>query len=324
MKNNFTKYKFVFLASLLLFVGCGNYSPTIAQPKTVKTFQTDTKTFPLLPSAQKIADGIIVYQVRLNKDDDSSDVWIYLPEKQTKEKIPAVLIAAAGSYLWNGISLGEGDQPEHLPYVRSGYAVIAYETPGSLKGIDLKTISDEKLGQSVTDFKNSKAGLIQQQNALNYALEKVPSIDAERIYAAGHSSAATLSLMAAANEPRIKAAIAYAPATDVEKKIAYVLESFNKAFPGYKDFISQNSPKNNISKIKIPVFIFQATDDSVIPVEDTKAFVSELKKVNPNVTFITVNEGDHYDSMIQQGIPKGIEWLNKIAFSSKPKTTNSK
>lgn len=82
--------------------------------------------------------------------------------------------------------------------------------------------------------------------------------------------------------------------------------------------------KNNFSKYKIPVFIFQATDDSVIPVEDTKSFVTELQKSNPNITFITVNKGDHYDSMIQQGIPKGIEWLNKIAFASNSTVTKSK
>ena len=319
MKNNISKYKYLFLVSLIFLVGCGGSSLSIAQSKNTTNFQTHTKTFPPLPSSEKVENGIIIYKVRLNKDDDASDVWIYLPEKQTKEKIPVVLITAAGSYLWNGTSLDTGDQPEHLPYVRSGYAVIAYETPGDLKGIDLKTASDEQLGKAVIDFKNSKAGLIQEQNALNYALEKVPSIDAERIYSAGHSSAATLSLLVAANEPRVKAAIAYAPATDLEKKVAYILEPFNKALPGYKDFISQNSPKNNIAKIKIPVFVFQAKDDSVILFEDTKSFVTELQKSNPNATFVTADKGDHYDSMIQQGIPKGIEWLNKIAFSNAKK-----
>lgn len=276
-----------------------------------------------MPTAEKIENGIIAYKVRLNKDDDSSDVWVYLPDKQIKKKLPVILITAAGSYLWNGTSLDEGDQPEHLPYVRSGYIVIAYETPGSLDKVDLEKISDEQLGKAVTDFKNSKAGLIQAQNALNYALEKISAIDADKIYSAGHSSSATLSLLIAANEPRVKATIAYAPATDLEKKIKSVIEPFNDAFPGYKEFIFQSSPKNNISKINIPVFISHATNDSVIPFEDTKTFVLELQKSNPNVTFISTDKGDHYDSMIKEGIPKGIEWLNKIAFSSKPTDTKS-
>jgi len=319
MKRTFTDYKLAFLIALFLSTGCGTFLKSNAQLPANNTFQTDIKLFPALPAAQRVEDGIVVYKIRLNKDDEASDVWIYLPEKLPKEKLSVILIAAAGSYLWNGAALGNGDQPEHLPYVRKGYAVIAYETPGNLEGVNLEQITDKQFLTAVNDFKKSNAGLMQEQNALNYALDKVTSIDPERVYAAGHSSAATLSLLVAANDARIKAAIAYAPATDIEKKLAEVIPPFEKAVPGFKDFIIQNSPKNNVSKIKIPVFIFQATDDSVIPVEDTKIFVSELQKVNSNVTFITVNTGDHYDSMIQEGVPKAIEWLNKIAFGSKKK-----
>jgi dipeptidyl aminopeptidase/acylaminoacyl peptidase len=311
-----------FLTAMLFLAGCTDSKISNAQSPNAKNAETQTTT-PLLPNAQKIENGIVVHKVRLNKDDDASDIWIYLPEKNDG-KLPVILVTAAGSYLWNGTSLDEGDQPEHLPYVRKGYAVIAYETPGSLSKIDINKASDALVFKAAQDFKNSKAGIISQQNALNYALEKISALDAERIYIAGHSSAATHSLLVAANEPRIKAAIAYAPATDLEKRLADVLELFNQNISGFKDFIKQSSPKNNISKIKVPVFIFHATDDSVIPVEDTKTFVSELQKNNPNVTFITVNEGDHYDSMIQKGIPKGIEWLNKIAFNSKSDDTKSK
>jgi dipeptidyl aminopeptidase/acylaminoacyl peptidase len=325
MKRKFPKAKLTILTVLLFLAGCGNSQISNAQSEKNKNTEPNIKASPpALPEAQKVEDGVIVHKIRLDKNDDASNVWIYLPEKTENKKLPVVLIAAAGSYLWNGISLGEGDQPEHLPYVRKGYAVIAYETPGSLKGVDMQKIKDAQILKAINDFKNSNAGLINQQNALNYALEKVPSLDAERIYIAGHSSAATHSLSVAANEPRIKAVIAYAPATDLEKSLAEDLEQFDKFVPGFKDFIKQSSPKNNIPKIKVPVFIFQAKDDSVIPVENTKTFVTELQKVNQNVTFVTVDNGDHYDSMIQQGIPKAIEWLNKIALASKSAPKNSK
>lgn len=310
VKTHSTQLKLVIAFSLFFIVGCGGSSLSIAQPKSVTEFQTDTKTFPPLPAAEKIEDGVFVHKVRLNQDDDSSDLWIYLPENQTKEKIPAILVTAAGSYLWNGTSLDKGDQPEHLPYVRNGFAVIAYETPGSLDGMDLAVLPDEQLGKAVTDFKNSEAGLVQARNALNYTIDKIQVIDKNSIYTAGHSSAATHSLLVAANEPRVKAAIAYAPATDLEKRLAGIIGPFNNALPGYRDFIKRVSPKNNISKIKMPVFIFHAENDSVISIEDTKKFVAELKKVNPDVTFVTTDVGDHYESMIRQGIPKAIAWLN--------------
>ena len=308
----------MFLSMALLLWGCGNSAVSNAQSNVNKNAQTQSQPAPALPAAQKVEAGVLVHKVRLNKTDDASDVWIYLPEKNDGKKLPVVLVTAAGSYLWNGTSLGEGDQPEHLPYVRKGYAVIAYETPGALDNIDVRKAADEVIFKAVRDFKNSKAGFVSEQNALNYALEKISALDAERIYIAGHSSAATHSLLVVANEPRIRAAIAYAPATDLEKSLASMLESFDEYVLGFKDFIKQSSPKNNISKIKVPVFIFHAKDDSAVPFEDTKAFVSELQKVNSTVTFLTAEKGDHYDSMIQQGIPKGIEWLDKIAFSAKP------
>lgn len=319
-----SRCKFGLLAVLLLFFGCGNSQISNAQPAVNKKVQTDNKISPALPNAQKVENGVVVYKVRLNNNDEASDVWIYLPENPNKEKLPVVLITSAGSYLWNGTALGEGDQPEHLPYVRKGFAVIAYETPGSLDDVDMQKIEDALLLKAINDFKNSKAGLVSEQNALNYALEKISTLDSERIYIAGHSSAATHSLLVAANEPRIKAAIAYAPATDLEKKLAQIVEPFEQDVPGFKNFIKESSPKNNISRIKVPVFIFHAKDDSVVSIEDTKIFVSELQKSNANVDFVTADNGDHYDSMIEQGIPKAIEWLNKIAFSSKSNPTKPK
>ena len=324
MKNTFSKSKFGIIAVLLFFVGCENSRISNTQSAENKTVPADVITLPSLPTAQKVENGVVVHKVRLNKTDEASDVWIYLPEKTNGEKIPVVLVTAAGSYLWNGTSLGEGDQPEHLPYVRKGFAVIAYETPGSLDDVDMKKVQDETLLKAANDFKKSKAGLVSQQNALDYALEHVSSLDSERIYIAGHSSAATHSLLVAADDPRIKASIAYAPATDLEKSLGQFVMAFEADLPGFKDFIKQSSPKNNISKIKVPVFIFHAKDDSVVSIEDTKIFVAELQKVNSNVTFIIAEKGDHYDSMIQEGIPKAIEWLSKIAFTSKSENTVSK
>ena len=319
MVSSISKYKFGVLVILFLFIGCGDFKTSITQSTINKNTQTDNKASPSLPAAQKLEEGIIVHKVRTNKDDEASDVWIYLPEKTSQEKLPVILVTAAGSYLWNGTSLDEGDQPEHLPYVKKGYAVIAYETPGSLDKINVNKATDEQFFKAAKDFKNSKAGLLSLQNALTYALEKIPLLDTERVFIAGHSSAATHSLLAAANEPRVKAAIAYAPATDLEKRLAEMLAPFDQGIPGFKSFIKDSSPKNNIPKIKIPIFIFHATDDSVVPIEDTKMFVSELQKSNANVTFLIADNGDHYDSMIQQGIPKAIEWLNKLTFGNKMK-----
>lgn len=307
---------FIMLAAFgLLLTGCVQNSISNAQTSVAPKPQTITKAeLPKLPAARKIADGIVVHEAKLNPRSTTSDVWIYLPEKvAAKEKLPVVLITAAGSYQWNGETLSDGDRPEHLPYVKAGYAVVAYETDGDFGGVKLEDATDEQMLKVITDFKNSRAGLTNQKTALDYALREVAALDAERIYVAGHSSAATHALLVAANEPRVKAVIAYAPATDVEKRLSDVLPIFEEAVSGFTTFIAQSSPKNNIGKIKVPAYIFHADDDSVIPIADTAAFAAELKKSNPNVTFETAKSGDHYDSMIAEGVPRAIQWLNKIS-----------
>ncbi len=54
----------------------------------------------------------------------NSRFWIYLPEKQVPPaSLPCILICGAGSTMLSGMKLGDGDEPEHLPYVQAGFAV---------------------------------------------------------------------------------------------------------------------------------------------------------------------------------------------------------
>ncbi len=63
---------------------------------------------------------------------------------------------------------------------------------------------------------------------------------------------------------------------------------------------------------KCPVFLFHARDDRNVPLQQTTGFAALLKKTNANVTLVTVPNGGHYDSMLHQGIPKGITWFRQL------------
>jgi len=41
--------------------------------------------------------------------------------------------------------------------------------------------------------------------------------------------------------------------------------------------------------------------------------VETLKKTNPRVTFVRGTHGDHYDSMISEGVPQAIRWLQQLS-----------
>ena len=53
------KFKFVLLVFLSIFAACSDSSLSIAQPKTNKKFEIDAKSFPPLPSAQKIEEEFV-------------------------------------------------------------------------------------------------------------------------------------------------------------------------------------------------------------------------------------------------------------------------
>jgi dienelactone hydrolase len=302
----FTKFSSLFcLLTFVLFTGCQAQTPKKNDsPGNAQIIKQEKVEFPPLGSPKKIADGVLRYESTLKRGNNISRVWVYVPEKAKQEKSPCVLIAPAGSRLIDGASLGEGSKVEHLPYVKAGFVVVAYEIDG-----DPKDESDEATLEAVTAFKNSNAGLTNQKNALDYALEKVSIINADKIFVAGHSSAATHALLVAANEPRVKGVIAYAPATDIEKFLGENLEIFDEYVSGLKEFLTRSSPINNTEKIKVPVFLFHAKDDSTVSIKITEDFAEKLKKTNSDVTLIKAERGDHYFSMINQGIPKGIEWL---------------
>lgn len=266
--------------------------------------------WPDLGPAQKVEPGVRLHEVRIAPSGVSSKLWVYLPDTDSKESLPCVLIAPAGARLYDGKSLGTGDRPEHLPYVRAGFVVVAYEVDGDPK-------VEQGLVAAARAFKNADAGLKNARAALDFISAKLPIVDSNRIYAAGHSSAATLSLLVAENESRIKGCVAYAPVCDVVARIERLVDTLSSSIPGFREFIERSSPDRNAAKLTCPLFLFHADDDSVVATEGIVRFAEVVRRTNPNVTLARVTRGDHYDSMLDEGIPKAIEWLKGLSEKNK-------
>ena len=137
-------------------------------------------------------------------------------------------------------------------------------------------------------------------------------LDANRVFIAGHSSAGTLALQAAQNDPRIKACAAYCAVTDVPQRLSPILPQLSRKVPGLHQHLREKSPHTNVNKLTCPTFLFTAKDDANVPPTETIRFGEELKKSNANVTVVTVPRGGHYDAMINQGIPQAIAWMKKL------------
>src|SRR5579884_3261169 len=239
-----------------LFGGCGKRAPN----------RLDVKTLPGLGQARKLEPGVLFYEVAVPHIDGSpGKLWIYLPEHPSQPRLPCILIAPAGTPLTYGMNLAEGDRPEHLPYVRAGFAVVAYEIDGNVED----DRNEQQILAGARAFRDAEAGIANAKRALDYAVARVPGIDPNRIYTAGHSSAATLSLQVAEHEPRIKACIAYAPVCNVPKRLGKrLITAFSDLIPGYRDFIERSSPQSSTATLRCPVFLFHADDDGNVPTSE--------------------------------------------------------
>ncbi len=283
--------------------------PAVPVPATV---DTAAPQFPELPLPVHLANGVDLYLLEFTGQGPGLPMHarLYLPAGyHAVRSLPCVFIAPAGTRLIYGASLSNDDSPEHLPYVRAGFAVMAYELSGNLNLPQNATVKYRDLRNPIYQFIAADGGLANARLAIEYVLSKVPQVDANRLYAAGHSSAGTMALDLAAADNRIRAVAAYAPATDVVAYWGNHLDDLNRAVPGSAALASRVSPIRHVSQFNCPVFIFHADDDRTVPTGEVQRFVDEMESAGKSIEFRRVPFGGHYNSMIREGIPQGISFF---------------
>lgn len=221
---------------------------------------------------------------------------------------PCVILAPAGSNLLAGRDLGDGDHPEALPWANAGYVVIQVALPGAIA--DPERVTGGEVKRTFAEFSAARAGLGCVEQVLAYIKQELPQVDPRRIAAVGHSSAGTLALLAAESNPEIKACVAFAPCTDVTEFHRDNFAVLETVIPTVRKFCSDYSPINHVDRLQCPIFFFQADDDSVTPVAGAVRFVDAAKEQQKLIEFVRVPIGDHYQSMIDEGIPRAIQWLD--------------
>lgn len=250
-----------------------------------------------------------------NEPGQSGKLWVYLPSgDHAPHSLPCVLICGAGSNLITGMELGDGDRPEHLPYVRAGFAVVAYETDGYVA--NMKQATDQQMVGGIRRFLAAHAGLVNANNALEFTLQRLKQVDPERVYAAGHSSAATTAVLFAQAQPRIKGCVAFAPALDMSARFGNNKSMITGLVPSATAFFSDFNPIDHFNRLNCPFFLFHALDDSNVAPGQSTAAAQKIRGMGKKVTLVMVTSGDHYDSMIREGIPRAINWLKGLPQSA--------
>ena len=270
--------------------------------------------FPSRPMFEPLfTSGISIGRVKLNGTGPAQQTQmnVYLPDGMHSEKsLGCVLVAPAGTNLLIGNSLDGADyHDETLPYAEAGFAVVQYSLDGSVP--DLQSASNSQLSAAYQQFKSAEAGILNTRSVIEFIKARMPEVDPARIFTAGHSSAGTVSLLAAENFSELAGCIAYAPCSDVEAFHAEFsrLPGIETVFPNMQAFDRKSSPVVHVSKLACPTFVFQARDDQIVQASKTQRFVALAKQNNKNVEYIEVAGGGHYQSMIDEGIPQAVKWL---------------
>lgn len=269
-------------------------------------------------SIATVFEGSNTKPVHRNAPGGNMKFRVYLPPGSGPDSlVPCVLVPPAGSNLLSGLDIDSNDlipNPEHESYIKAGFAVVTFSLDGSLRNPDNLAIPD--LQQAYTAFKASQAGLLNCLQAFFQTQMVIPGIDKNRVYIAGHSSAGTLALLFAEHQPKIKGCLAYAPSVDLEKNFAPGLADIKKILPDIEDFIKRSSPKTHLKNLKCPVFLYHAKDDPVTSYSETQRFAEQLKAQGTEVEFVSGQGSDHYQTMVDEGLPRGVAWLKNIAASS--------
>ncbi|MCG8653670.1 MAG: prolyl oligopeptidase family serine peptidase, partial [Pirellulales bacterium] len=170
----------------------------------------------------------------------------------------------------------------------------------------------QKVKDAFERYQAAQAGLTNAQNALNFAIQKIPQLDADRIYALGHSSAGRQALLWAAHEPRIKACATIAPEVSLpypqrEQLIAeldFMPDSFAESL---STFMPASYPK----RLRNPIRIIHGSRDRVVPVQASRKLVQTLQQQGTDIK-LKVVDANHFDVM-DKALPETIAWLRRQA-----------
>jgi len=301
--------------------GGGTLDPPVMKGDSSDLFHIDevpVPEFPELGAGRPLPEyHCQLYTVDLNGSGPGGRMrmYVYVPSgRWAKGSLGCVLVGVAGSPLIVGTKLeDESYHAEAAPYVVAGYVAVRYSLDGALD--DPTHASDAEFLRAHAAFRAAAAGVVNTRNAFEFVVQRLPQVDPERIYLAGHSSAGTLSLLAAEHLKQVAGCMAYAPVTDVQGHLEEVLDQsmldvLNR-IRGFGEFVRRSSPSTHVEELTCPVFLYHSRLDEVVSYSQSADFAERLRQLGRDVTLVTGDSPGHYDTMIEEGIPAAIDWLRE-------------
>jgi dienelactone hydrolase len=284
------------LAIALVVAGCGGQP---ARPPDAIAGEALTR----------LEDGVTVREVTWRRGGVPMTIWVYRGPAPPGPR-PVVVIGAAGSPLVAGMALSPGDRPEHLPWVERGYVVVAY----SIDGAVVDGARESQVNDAIRAFARAHAGLDNARAALDFALTHETGLDAKRVFAVGHSSAATLAMRFGAEDPRVTAVVSFCGVSDVVERVGRAnVEAVERLDAWIGRAIRDSSPIAHVAGLRgKALFLFWSTDDDTEPPESLDRFLGALGALDPRSRLERGPFGGHYDAMIETGLGMALDWAGAV------------
>ncbi|TWU06023.1 alpha/beta hydrolase family protein [Stieleria varia] len=303
----------------IAFTARNKGTDSVSQPLTIPPHVAPEN--PPRPAAMMVSTTISRFSVELpvpaSDIGHENEVWVFLPtggaskanqdSESSISKYPCLIYTSAGAPNFGGMRLSPSDQTFILPYVQMGFAVVCYETDGAIDLTDKTT--PEEMARAADLYIRSSAGLVNARNAIHFALERFPEIDSDRLFTLGHSSGGKQALLLAANEPRIKGCVTFAPSTQlgfVERIGIGQIPSKTRDLAGE---VERFMPASNADRLTASLLILYTPKDDVVRQSELKSFA---RKVGDNANLVEVNARGHFD-LPDEGFRHASRWLAKQA-----------
>ncbi len=172
-----------------------------------------------------------------------------------------------------------------------GYAVLQPNFRGSSGyGYEFLMQSVQGYGQAMQDDLQDSALWLVEQGIANK----------DKICIGGASYGGYAALMAIVKHPEtFKCAASFAGLTDLERVVSQARHFTNneivrKQFGTDGDILEKSSPVNHAKQINRPVLLVHGSDDNVVPIYHSREMQEELEDEEKDVTYIELEDGDHY------------------------------
>lgn len=299
----------VFFLLLLALAGCDMSSPQDVRDKLGQVMGIGGRraAVPELGNATAFEDGISWHESwHAPTNGTMLRIWSALP--RTEGQIPC-LIWTPTSMAWKlGGRLGREDKEQMELFAKAGIGVVAFDVPGAWE--DNATL--DELGAELDRHMEALGGVKTGRSVLDFVLARIPQVDPDRIWAAGEGPAATLALLLAQADGRVRAVVAFDPVTDM----AAYAQSEEMGFlfhlrPQLKDFLLARSPGTGLDRLRCPVLLYHDTFSHAGNFSSLEVFYMHCLRYQKDVAMVDTLDVDPVHAGLGLRTSRALAWFKK-------------